>query len=74
MIVKRAFLILLGLLLIMGPVTAYYASPTGGTMFSPSDPTKVWIIADVGQQNVIKLLAYNNTHSSPITNAPSPSV
>ena len=70
MIVKRAFLILLGLLLLMGPVAAYYASPTGGTMFSPSDPAKVWIIADVGQQNVIKLLAYNNTHSSPIINAP----
>jgi len=69
MIVKRAIMILLGLLLLMGQVTAYYASPPG-TSFLPSDPTKIWIIADVGQQNVIKLVAYNNTpgYVGPIEN------
>jgi len=72
MLVKRAIMILLGLLLLMGPVTAYYADPTHGTGFSPSDSTKIWIIADTGQQNVIKLVAYNTTPGfvGPIINAP----
>ena len=66
MIVKRAIMILLGLLLLMGPVTAYYADIF---TFTPSDASKVWIIADTGQQNVIRLFAKNSTHG-PIMNAP----
>lgn len=66
MIVKRVFLILLGILLLLGPVTAYYASSTS---FLPSDPAKIWIIADTGQQNVIKLVATNATYG-PVKNAP----
>ncbi|MDO9549778.1 MAG: hypothetical protein Q7J03_02275, partial [Methanoregula sp.] len=66
MIVKRAIIILLGILFLIGPVTAYYAS---GTSFLPSDPTKTWIIADTGQQNVIKLVATNFTYG-PVKNTP----
>ncbi len=71
MIVKRVVMILLGILLLLGPVAAYYANPSGGTLFLPSDSTKTWIIADVGQQNVIKLVAYNNTpgFAGPVKNA-----
>ena len=42
LIVKREFLILLALLLIIGPVSAYYADTTS---FGPSNPSSVWINA-----------------------------
>jgi hypothetical protein len=64
--VKREFLILLALLLIIGPVSAYYADTTS---FGPSNPSSVWIIADIGQQNVITLVATNSTYG-PVINAP----
>lgn len=69
--VKRAIIILLGLLLLMGTVTAYYADPASSS-FLPSDSTKTWIVADIGQQNVIKMVAYNNTpgYAGPIKNTP----
>jgi len=64
-------IILLGLLLLMGPVAANYADPTDSS-FLPSDPAKTWIITDIGQQNVIKLIASNATpgYTGPIRNAP----
>ena len=65
MIVKRVIFILLCLILLTGPVTAHYADIS---TFEPIDASKVWIIADTGQQNVIKLVAKNST-DGPLNNA-----
>jgi hypothetical protein len=66
LIVKRAVLILLCLLLLIGPVAAYYADSVS---FAPSDPSTNWIIADTGQNNVIILVAKNITQGSFVENA-----
>jgi hypothetical protein len=68
MTVKRELLMLLGLLLIMGPVSAYYADSTS---FGPSNPSTIWIIADNGQQNIINLVATNTSskYYGPVTGA-----
>ncbi|NMB77823.1 MAG: VWA domain-containing protein [Methanomicrobiales archaeon] len=70
MIVNRVVFLMLGLLLLIGPMSAYYADPTASTML-PSDGSKIWIIADPGQFNEYKITAYNNTpgYAGPVQNA-----
>jgi hypothetical protein len=68
---KRPILFLLFLLFLIGPVAGFYAAPASSS-FLPADSSKTWIIADVGQQNVIRLVASNTTlgYAGPVKNAP----
>jgi hypothetical protein len=70
MLVKRTILILLSLLILTGTVNAYYANPgPAATHFvNPVGPEVQWIIADIGQQNTITLVAYNTTYGQPVKN------
>jgi hypothetical protein len=73
MLVKRTILILLSILILTGTVNAYYANPgPGATHFlNPVGPEEQWIIADIGQQNTITLVAYNDSmgYVGPVKNS-----
>jgi hypothetical protein len=71
--VKRTIVVLLSLLFLTVTVNAYYANPgPGATHFlNPIGPDEQWIIAGIGQQNIITLIAYNDTvgYAGPVKNA-----
>jgi len=71
MLIKRIVLVLLILVCLTGAASALYANPGSGAtrILNPVAPDQGWIIADIGQQNVISLIAYNETSAAPVKNA-----
>jgi len=71
MLVKRIMVVLLFFIILTGTVSAFYADPgTGGTrIVNIVGPDQGWIVADLGQQNVISLVAFNTTAGNPVKNA-----